>query len=898
MSPQVFAPGGRDFLEEVRASLFFTAGNSAHDFRPLGLVIRSRRAHRPRWLDASASRWGWQGWAAIGFAAIHAAWLLADATPASSREAIGNAFFAPVGFAMAAMAWANARNAELHGRARRGWRWLTAAFLILGTTTNLWAINDLFLGHLRVTQAMVDLGSLAYIAVLTIGLLNFGPRQRTRAWMRVSLEFAMVGIAATTLVWHFMLRPRVLAAAQLDWTILPSLLSPAGELITVLAIVLVLMRGTDRGSAAALRIIGLGQLLNVIGDSVYTPLAVAGTYRGGHPVDLLWMIGDAMMFVGAAYQYHHRGDEATVRPTAEERRFARLPYLFVLCGFVPILSASSHWSTSDRLVLYATIALTLTIIARQVIALRENALLDEERRLQEARFRSLIQHSSDTVTIVDENGTVRYQSASCERLLGYPPQHLVGESLLGIVHPVDATVITTMLAEAERTGEHTRPVRWRACNQTGEWVQLETIATNLLHDPAIRGVVLTSRDVSERVALESQLLQAQKMEAVGRLAGGIAHDFNNLLTAIRMTAALVAEELPAGSPLVGEVREIERSVDRGSSLTRQLLAFSKKELIQPTLIDIAEVVAGIEPMIRRLIAKDVTLDIRATLQPWRVLADRGQLEQIVMNLALNARDAMPEHGTLSIAVGVTTVDVATARMNPGLLPADYVTLTVSDTGSGMTAEVQAHLFEPFFTTKAVGKGTGLGLSTVYAIVQQCGGVISVRSAPDEGSSFTIYLPRAGSERRGAQPAKGNVGAAGGRETILVVDDEEPVRSAVRRILHKYGYDVLVAADGADALEILRREQRRIAVLLTDMVMPVMSGRELVEHAARGFPDLRIVVMSGHTEDPTLRQGQLATEHAFIAKPFTVTDLSATIRQVIDGSPVARPGAIPAGAPTA
>ncbi|HEX8848498.1 MAG TPA: ATP-binding protein [Gemmatimonadaceae bacterium] len=859
---------------------------------------RPRRPLERRLFGVAAAGWGWQGWSAIAFVVVHALWLLLDPTPASAREAIGNAFFIPVGVLMAAMAWMNTRDQRLHPRARRGWRRLAAAYVVLGISTNLWAVNDLFLGHVRVTRAVVDLFSLAYIVILTGGLLSFSPGQRTRsARVRVSLEFAMIGIATTMVVWQFMIRPRVLAAAQLDWTVVPSLLSPAGELIGVLAIAHVLMRGTDRASAIALSFVGAGQVLNLIGDSIYTPLAVAGTYSGGHPVDLLWMLGDGAMFIGAAYQFHNGATEARVRASTDPGGFIRLPYLFVLGGFLPILSASSHWSRGDRMILYATVLLTLMIVARQVVALRENARLDEDRRLQEARFRSLVQHSSDTVTIVDENGTVRYQSASCERLLGYPPQHLVGEPLLGIVHPADMASVDAMLVEAVHSAEHTRPVRWRACNQTGDWVQLETIATNLLHDPAIHGVVLTSRDVSERVALESQLLQAQKMEAVGRLAGGIAHDFNNLLTAIRMTAAIVAEDLPASSGLAEEMREIERSVDRGSSLTRQLLAFSKKELIQPTLIDLAEVVAGIEPMIRRLVAKDVTLDIRATLQPWRVLADRGQLEQIVMNLALNARDAMPEHGTLTIAVGVTSVDLVTARATPGLLQRDYVTLTVSDTGYGMTSEVQSHLFEPFFTTKAVGKGTGLGLSTVYAIVQQCGGAISVRSAPGEGASFTIYLPRAGSESRAPAPAAGVAGPTGGRERILVVDDEESVRSAVRRILQRYGYEVLDAADGAEGLEILRREGDRVALLLTDMVMPVMSGRELVEHAAQRFPELRIVVMSGHTEDPSLRQGQLANEHAFIAKPFTVTDLSATIRRVLDGSAGTRLDATPAGATT-
>jgi len=426
-------------------------------------------------------------------------------------------------------------------------------------------------------------------------------------------------------------------------------------------------------------------------------------------------------------------------------------------------------------------------------------------------------------------------------------------------------------------------MRLRVGHRDGSWIPIETVATNMLADPAVEGIVLNSRDVSERVGLEAQLLHAQKMDAVGRLAGGIAHDFNNLLTAIRMTATLVVDELPNGSPLAAELHEIERSVDRGSSLTRQLLAFSKRELLQPALVDPAEVIAGIEPMLRRLIATEVVVEVDAPRQQWRVLADPGQLEQVVLNLALNARDAMPESGRLFIGVGATTIDVATARGNPGLLPGDYVTVTVRDSGTGMSAEVQAHLFEPFFTTKEVGKGTGLGLSTVYAIVQQCGGTIAVDSALGDGSTFTVYLPRAVTAAA-ASPTTALASVKDvGRETILVVDDEETVRMAVRRILQKSGYRVVVAATGVEALEHLGADGSQVALVLTDMVMPEMGGRELVERVTSGYPGIRVLCMSGYTDDPTLRLGQLAGEHGFIAKPFTVAELTAAIRRVLDGA---------------
>ncbi len=819
---------------------------------------------------------------AIGYALIHAAWLVFDPSAPERHELIGNAFFLPVGALMALMAWMNARDVCLAPPARRGWRWLAAGYLILGISTDLWVVNDLYFGQAASIRAVIDSLTVAYLVVFTRGLLAFRATRKTRATeAKLALDFATVFVGAGTLIWYFMLRPRYAVASELNWAVVTGLVSPVGDLVGVLAIALVLMRGTDRVSMNALRIIGAGQLLIVLADLVYTPLGIAGTYRGGNRVDLLWMLGDAVVFIGAAYQHRIGTVESALRGTTEVITFARLPYLFIVAGYLPLLAASEGWSHNDLLVLWATVLLTVFVLARQYVAMRDNERLAQQRQLQEARFRSLVQHASDTITVVDSEGIIRYQSESAERLFGYPAATHVGEPLTAILHPQDTAIAQALLDQVRVPGARTPAMRWRVCHRNGSWVPIETVATSMLADPAVEGIVLNSRDVSERVALEAQLLHAQKMDAVGRLAGGIAHDFNNLLTAIRMTATLVIEELPNGSPLATELQEIERSVDRGSSLTRQLLAFSKRELLQPALIDAAEVVTGIEPMLRRLLAKSVTFDIRAALQPWRVLADRGQLEQVVLNLALNARDAMPDLGTLFIGVGTTTIDVETARGNPGLLARDYVTITVRDSGTGMSLEVQAHLFEPFFTTKDVGKGTGLGLSTVYAIVQQCGGAIAVHSAIGEGSTFIIYLPRAVTDV--VQPATGAPLPVrdGGRETILVVDDEETVRVAVRRILQKSGYRVVVASSGPEALDELAAHGGEVALVLTDMVMPGMGGRELIERISGGFPAVRIVCMSGYTDDAALRLGQLAGEHAFVAKPFTIIELTATIRRVLD-----------------
>ena len=847
--------------------------------------------HRPASLRAWIAGVGLPTQLAIAFVTGHGLWMLVDRSRPAVHELIGNLWFVPVSISIAAMALRNARDTRLDHGTRRGWRFLALGYLLLWISTNTWAIDDLVFGGSKRLQWVIEVVEAGFFPTILTGLLMFPRAPRTRAErMKLLLDLTTVFVGTATLVWYVMLRPLNLDLFGIGWPMLSTLVTTAGQIAQVTLIASILMRGTDPVSEVALRLVAVGQLVTILGNLVYTPLQIAQSYKGGHPVDALWLVGDLLVFCGAAYQQRHGIGIAPPSP-ARAGRYARLPYLFVAAGFLPVLVASADWAPNDRAVLYAVVLITVLVLARQFAALRDNERLSREQRMQEARFRSLVQHASDVITVVDADGTIGYQSASVERLLGYPADHNVGESLSAIAHPDDRAKVTAFLEQARAPGARTGAMRWRVCHGNGRWVQLETVAANMLRDSAVQGIVLNSRDVSERVALEAQLLQAQKMEAVGRLAGGIAHDFNNLLTAVRITAALVIDDLPTHSPLVGELREIERSVDRGASLTRQLLAFSRRELMQPTLVDAAEVVTGIEPMMRRLIAKDVTLILNAPLQPWRVLADRGQLEQVIMNLALNARDAMPEHGTLKIGVGVTSVDEAKARANPGLLPRDYVTITVSDTGCGMTADVQAHLFEPFFTTKGVGKGTGLGLSTVYAIVNQYGGMVSVASREGEGATFTVFLPRAAADTVAAGATPSAPDSAGGREMILVVDDEDSVRVSVRRILQKYGYAVIEAPNGAAALEKLADAGSKVSLLLTDMVMPTMGGRELIEHAALMFPQLRMVIMSGYTEDSTLRQGELAGEQAFIGKPFTVEDLTATVRRVLDAAPVTeRPAA--------
>lgn len=372
------------------------------------------------------------------------------------------------------------------------------------------------------------------------------------------------------------------------------------------------------------------------------------------------------------------------------------------------------------------------------------------------------------------------------------------------------------------------------------------------------------------------------MEAVGRLAGGVAHDFNNLLTAISGHAQILLEDLPADDPARADIEEISRAADRAADLTRQLLAFSRKQMLRPQVLDPNALIGEIQKMLRRLIGEDIELITRLAPDLGAVRADPGQLEQVIMNLAVNARDAMPTGGRLLIETRNVELGEDDARRLAPLQPGPHVVLIVSDTGAGMDESTRERIFEPFFTTKEKGKGTGLGLSTVYGIVQQSGGHIWVYSEPGQGTTFKIYLPRVDARPEAAPAPSDADGAHNGREVVLLVEDEDAVRSLARRILEKRGYTVLTARTGPEALRIAERHDGPIHLILTDVVMPEMSGRELAERIAPTRPDARTLFMSGYTEDDVLRRGVLNEGAAFLEKPFTPSALAQKVREVLDG----------------
>ena len=386
---------------------------------------------------------------------------------------------------------------------------------------------------------------------------------------------------------------------------------------------------------------------------------------------------------------------------------------------------------------------------------------------------------------------------------------------------------------------------------------------------------------------QEQLFQSQKMEAVGRLAGGVAHDFNNLLTVIGNYTALVLDDMPDDDPRRQDLLEVHRASDRAAGLTRQLLAFSRRQVMKPRAIDLAGAANEMAGMLRRLIGEDIQLVVKPRPGTGRAEADPVQVEQILLNLVVNARDAIQGPGTVTIETANADLDHEFARLHQGARPGSYIMLAVGDTGCGMDRETQRRIFEPFFTTKPVGKGTGLGLSAVYGSVKQRGGYIAVYSEPGHGSVFRVYLPRAGAEQPtplipGMVPAP--AGSALG--TILVVEDEDTVRELVRKVLERRGFRIHSAANGHAALELAARLREPIHLLLTDVVMPELNGRELVERLKLSHPGLQVVFMSGYTDDALASRGALGPEVRFLAKPFATRDLLKTVQEALDAGAVA------------
>jgi PAS domain S-box-containing protein len=499
-------------------------------------------------------------------------------------------------------------------------------------------------------------------------------------------------------------------------------------------------------------------------------------------------------------------------------------------------------------------------------------------RNSQEMLRAVAEGTSDAVFVKDRNGRYLLVNESASRYIGRPPSDIVGCDDVALFGAPGAAALAlndqeVMQANTALTFEETL--------QVGGMERLFHATKAPYRDERgnVAGVVGISRDITERRRLEEQLRQSHKMEAIGRLAGGVAHDFNNLLTIIGSYSELILHEPQVGTTIQDHAKAIRDAGKRASALTRQLLGFSRQVITQPEVLDLNEVVVDTGDLLRRLIGSDITLTTLRGPGLGAVEADRSQVDQVLMNLAVNARDAMPSGGALTIETANVTLDASRIDAMFDCHPGRYVMLAVTDTGSGIPPEIQARIFEPFFTTKEVGKGTGLGLSMVFGIVQHSGGCIKVESEPGRGSTFRIFLPMV--DATVAKPVENRLQVGRGTETILVVEDDEGVRDVVTASLELHGYDVITAFDGRDALRIAQTAREPIDLVLTDIVMPNISGSEVARQLRQQFPNIKVLFMSGHNEDAVVRDGLLDSTVNFIQKPYTPLALAQKVRDVLD-----------------
>ena len=525
----------------------------------------------------------------------------------------------------------------------------------------------------------------------------------------------------------------------------------------------------------------------------------------------------------------------------------------------------------------------LQFVSTQVAMAIERKRIDEERRGQEEFLRQVIDLNPNLIFVKDWDGRFTLVNRALAELYGTSPEDLVGrrdsdfnpnseevEQYLRDDREAMTSGRPKFILEETNTDARTGRRRW--------FQVIKVPLRSADGEPQVLGV---ATEITHRKELESQLRQAQKMEAVGQLAGGIAHDFNNVLTAVLGYTRLLLKDTTLPQQARGDVEEIEQAARRAASLTQQLLAFSRKQMLQLTILDLNEVVQGMRSLLRRLIGEHITLVATLDPQPMLVRADLGQLQQVIVNLSVNARDAMPAGGILTIATAAVELGPTFVVAHPGSQPGPHILLQVSDTGMGMDAETQGRVFEPFFTTKAVGKGSGLGLATVYGIVKQSGGYIDVSSEPTQGSVFTVYLPRVMEGVAAPQEAQPAEPARAGGETVLLVEDEPGVRSLARRALQRFGYRVLEAGNGQEALMVARQFENAIDLLLTDVVMPEMGGRELSQVLKRERPTTRVLYTSGYPDTAGLQEEVQEAVVAYLPKPYTPEELAQKVRDVLD-----------------
>jgi PAS domain S-box-containing protein len=526
---------------------------------------------------------------------------------------------------------------------------------------------------------------------------------------------------------------------------------------------------------------------------------------------------------------------------------------------------------------------TRSVCIYAVRDITERNLIEESLRKSEEQFSKAFRLNPAAIVIADLSAkTYLDVNETFENITGYRRDEIVGrtwsEARLWSDPGERDKVLNTLMKEGS-----IRNFEFVFQKKSGE-VGTGLLSADLIEIAGHQCAISATVDTTERLRLETQLRQAHKLEGLGRLAGGVAHDFNNLLTVINGYSDLLLKGLPVGDPLYPPVQEINKAGQRAAGLTKQLLAFSRKQVIKPTSLDLNVIVNDSHDMFQRLIGEDIELVISLDPLLGRIMADPDQIQQVIMNLVVNARDAMTDGGRLGITTKNVDLDESSIGAHPDAVPGRYVLMTVTDTGIGMTRETVQRIFDPFFTTKAEGQGTGLGLTMVYGVVRQSGGWIEVSSTPEEGASFHIYLPRIDTISVQNQAELTTALKLHGTETVLVVEDQEDVRRLTRTILESYGYHVIEAADAEEALSVEKKHPGEIDVLVTDVILPGMNGKALSEHLRVVRPKLRVIFMSGYPKDVISSRGIVERDVAYLLKPFSPDSLAAKVHDVLEGPP--------------
>jgi PAS domain S-box-containing protein len=806
---------------------------------------------------------------AVAYACAFYAWLAVRPAGTPSAILVGQVAFYPLGLALAWASWRNSRVPSLDARTRLAWRLLVGAYLSLWVSGSIWSF---LIGFTKTPQPpWIDWLELLQHVLALAAYFAFPNRPLARdAGVRFVADLALTVIAGFVLAFDFVLRvsgvepgdptyTTVIVGASIDWIIFVVLTVGAA-------------RKRDPEVRTTLGLLLAASMAYLFANYFYAR-DVSG-YRSGDAVDGLWFAAWVLRWLAvraAWHLYRRRADRPATATSnvAAEYRSSALSYVIFAGAFVLLIGEIvAGERRSVELMAVAAAVMASLLLFRQFAELRVSRRLFDAQLAQEARFRSLVQHSSDVVLVVDTAGRITYVSPSATRIFGERAAITTGAAIRDLVPPEDAATLASIF---ERTGKEPRSLTTRMRTEAGEWRDLEVLWSDLRDDRAVGGIVLNCRDVTERNELERKLQHAQKIDAVGHLAGGLAHDFNNLLMVIRGYAELLRADLPPDASSQADLANMEQAVDRASTVTRKLLAFSRRQAVQPTVLDLNAVLCDLQPIFRQLVTDKVDVQLDTDRELWRVKADQGQIEQVVVNLATNARDAMPQGGPLRIVTRNQLVHAGGPAIG-GPPPGNYVALEVIDVGVGMDDIVRARIFEPFFSTKPKDRGVGLGLAMVHGIVTRAGGYIEVDSVPGRGTTFTILLPRTteagvhGSTRQ--EPAW----PSGGPRTVLLVDDEPAVRAITRRLLEHGGYRVLEAADGHEALAIAARPDVRLDLLLTDMVMPGMSGQQVVVGFRAARPGVPVVVITGYAGESDQVGAEEAGLAGLVTKPFSADAL--------------------------